>query len=264
MEWKDPPADLTGHVVICNCNEKTGRIVDELHASPLAPIDVVLLIQDMSGWTGNPSWHPRSLGDGAVYAVIGCPTNEADLRKAHIPSARAAVILADPAHGGLADARSALVAMAIERETPRVHTVMELLSSVSRVHLQASEVNEIICLGEISEKLIAQSCITPGVKHIFLDLLTIGRGTNQIFIARLPEAAHGQTFRRLSKQAITAGAPFVLCGYIRAGDHGANSEQAFVINPRARQDPGKDTALGPDDELVLLAQTPPDLDVLSC
>jgi len=263
MEWKDPPADLTRHVVICNCNEKTGRIVDELQAAQSKPaLDVVLLIQGLTEWKANPSWHPRAGGSGRVYTVIGCPTCDKDLRKARIPTARAAVILADPAHGALADARSTLVAMAIERENPQVHTVMELLSSVSRVHLQASDVNEVICLGEISEKLIAQSCISPGIKSIFLHLLTTGRGTSQVFIAPLPDLARGRIYRDLARQVIENGAPFVLCGYIRLfrAEEEGDAGRTFVINPRAGEDPGKDTALEEGDQLVLLARDPPDLD----
>ncbi len=262
MEWKDPPADLTRHAVICNCNEKTGRIVDELQAAQLdAPMGVVLLVQDLTQWKTNPSWHPQAAGPGGVYTVIGCPTNEGDLRKARITTAQAAVILADPAHGALADARSTLVALAIERENPQVHTVMELLSSVSRVHLQASEVNEIICLGEISEKLIAQSCISPGVKSIFLHLLTTGRGTNQVFIAPLPRPLRGESYRDLARRVITSGAPYVLCGYIRLapGHEDGDDGRTFVINPRADETPGKDSPLQQGDQLVLLAHDPPDL-----
>ena len=262
MEWTDPPADLTRHVVICNCNEKTGRIVDRIHdARVQPPMDVVLLVQDLAVWEANPSWHPRGDGSGRVYSMIGCPTSEDDLRQASIHTARAAVILADPAHGALADARSTLVAMAIERENPQVHTVMELFSSVSRVHLQSTDVNEVICVGEISEKLIAQSCISPGIKNIFLHLLTTGHGTNQVFISPLPDSARGMVYRDLARQVITSGAPFVLCGYIRLGpDQEMEAHRLFVINPRAGEDPGKDTALEEGDQLVLLAHEPPDLD----
>ena len=264
MEWKDPPADLTGHVVICNCNEKTGRIVDELQAAQLdPPVDAVLVIQQRDQWEANAAWHPSRHSPGRVFAVSGCPTCVDDLRRARLCGARAAVILADPAQGQLADARSTLVALAIEQEQPQVHSVMELLSSVSRVHLQTTEVNEVICLGEISEKLIAQNSISPGVKNIFARLLTAGRGTNSIFIVPLPEAALGTPYRAVARQLITSGAPVVLCGYIRAGaepDAGGNADTAFVINPRAGDEPGKDTPLAADDLLVVLARRPPDLE----
>ena len=267
MEWKDPPAQLNQHVVICNCNEKAGRIVEELQAARLdRPIDVVLLIQDLALWKAHTSWHPRNAGTG-VYTVLGCPTSERDLRKAQISTAQAAILLADPAHGSHADARSALVAMAIEGENPQVHTVMELLSSVSRVHLQATEVNEIICLGEISEKLIAQNCISPGVQNLFLHLLTTGQGTNQIFITPLPETARGMPYRDLARATISGGAPFVLCGYIRLSDEaeaatGAQQDagKTHVINPRAGQHPGKDTPLQQQDRLVIIARDPPELE----
>ena len=35
-----------------------------------------------------------------------------------------------------------------------------------RIHLRSTEVNEVICLGEITEKLIAQCCISPGIHRV--------------------------------------------------------------------------------------------------
>jgi len=152
------PSRLSGHVVVCNVNDKVCAIVDQLRNDPLAGVvDVVLIVQDAKLWSSNPSWHPSESGDGAVLTVFGCPAENDVLRRASISRARAAIILADPAHGALADARSALIGISIERENPQVHTVMELLLSVNRSHLRATAVDEVVCVGELSEKLLSQS-----------------------------------------------------------------------------------------------------------
>ena len=263
-------SDLRDHVVICNCNEKVAPIVQELQNSSQGPLDVVLVAPDAELWDNNPSWHPPPHDKARFLVQMGCPTDARTLTRARIAQARAAVILADPRHGHLADPRSTLVAIAIERENPQVHTVMELLSSQHRVHVRSSEVNEIICLGEISEKLIAQSCISPGIKQIFDHLLSSDPATNQLFLEPLPEALASETFRSLTRHAILGRAPFVICGFeLTPRDKDAapaeipgGYPQTFVVNPRAHVEPGKDTPLRVGDKLIVIAHQRPDLDLL--
>lgn len=253
---------LTDHVVICNCNEKVPRIVCDLHRANTHRPDVVLVIQDHKLWQENPRWHPTDCDPDRFFTVVGCPTAQDCLSQINIGKARAAIILADPNHGGLADARSTLVAVAIERHSPQVHTVIELIASVNQAHLNATEVNEVICLGNIAEKLIAQSCITPGVKNIFDSLLSVHPDTNQIFVCSLGEELSGRTFRSLARRTINNSAPFLLCGFIdrgRGGDPETAQEPLLVMNPRANEQPGKDSILHASDQLVVISYSVPDL-----
>ena len=287
MEWKNPPAELSHHVVICNCSEQVRRIVAELHAEMVAdrPV-VVLLVQDAALWIAHPEWHPDPNNEYTrehffVMVGEGGAAQPSNLAAAGICSARAAIILADPRQGALADARSTLVALAIEKQNPDVHTVIELISSVNRVHLRATEVNEVVCVGEMAERLIAQSCITPGVKNVFESVLINKPGTNNIYISPLPKALGGTTFRDLVMRAVGARAPFVICGFIQNSflppEPGALSalgpagcgpdkgldikpKQTFVINPRTGVEPGRDTALAESDQLVLIAYERPKLE----
>jgi hypothetical protein len=197
-----------------------------------------------------------------------------------ISRARAAVILADPNQGKLADARSTLVAVAIERANPHVNTVMELIASHNRIHLKGAEVNEVVCLGELAEKLIAQSCITPGVKNIFEHLLSSNGNTNQIFVRQIPEKWSGKTYREVVREAIDGEVPLIVCGFVtnsivhsrspvvqnRAPDTRVECEddsgygftgKTIVLNPRAGVQPGKDTRLTPEDRLIVIAFQPP-------
>ena len=195
----------------------------------------------------------------------GNSTNREDLIRAGIERARAAVILADPEQGRLADARSTLVAVAIERQNPQVHTVMELIASKNRVHLKNTEVNEVVCLGELSEKLIAQSCITPGVKNIFHHLLSSREDTNQIFVRPVPAPLQGMSYREIVRKSIRSNAPYILCGFGKLegpadGEETTRSRPArfFVLNPGAGAWPGKDTRLEEEDRLVVIAREPPE------
>lgn len=261
------PATLSDHVVILNINNKIGRIIDEIGlGTGDHPPDTVIMVQEPGLWASNPGWHPNAGVKVPLHLVDGCPTEPDDLERIGISRARAAVILADPRQGQLADAHSTLIAVAIERRSPQVHTVTELIDSVNRVHLRATEVNEVICFGELTEKLIAQSCITPGINHVLADLLHAHPGTTQIFIVELPLALAGMSYRRLFRSAVSADAPFILLGFTRPGSV-IESETAsipaaretFVINPRAGIEPGKDTRLQPGDRLVVVAYERPDL-----
>lgn len=282
--------DLAEHVVICNCNEKVGGIVGELHeGTNHEPLDVVLVIQDEKLWRENPEWHPGEEKQARFHKVFGCPSDDEVLELAGIKHARAAVILADPNHGDLADAPSALIAMAIEKQNPRVHTVIELIAAGNRQHIDAVDINEIICIGEISEKLIVQSCITPGIKNIFDDLLTFREGTAQIYVVFLPENLAGRSFREICRMIILSGKPFVTVGYVkneilmdseelktaradewsdsliphfRAGEKECTWSR-IVINPKSNREPGKDTVLTGDDQLVFIGHEQPDLGFLS-
>lgn len=264
MEWQDPAEGLTDHVVICNCSAKVRGVVELLHGdgAQAEPPWIVLLVQDRGLWEANPAWHPADADLERVVAITGCPTSADDLRRARIARARAAVILADPRQGPLADARSTLAAAAIERHNPQVHTVMELVVSSSRVQICTTEVNEIICQGEITEKLIAQSCITPGVKEIFHRLLSSAPGSNQLYLAPLPEGFAGARYVDLVRAIITAGAPFVACGFVQRGLELAPDRplhRRVVVNPHRGEDPGRETALAAGDELIVLALEQPRL-----
>lgn len=257
---------LSGHAVICNVNEKVPAVVDELWNDPAGvSLDVAIVVQDEELWRRQPTWHPRESGGGRIVEVHGCPAESAVLRRAGIDRARAAIILSDPLQGKLADARSALVGIAIERENPEVHTVMELLLSVNRSHLKATAVDEIICLGEVSEKLLSQSSVTPGVSRLFAHLLTTRGGTAQIFVRHIPNVLVGSTYRELARRAIRNRAPYVVCGFIR---HRARigpetrPEAVVVLNPRIDTEPGKDSLLDTRDSLIVLASSAPDLDLI--
>jgi Trk K+ transport system NAD-binding subunit len=256
----DPP--LENHVVICNCNEKVRAIVEEIHMDVSGkPYDIVLLIQDQALWQNHPDWHPRETDRARFITVYGSPFDREVLRTACIEKAKAAIILADPNHGQLADAQSTLMAVAIEKQNPQVHTIQELILSTNRDHLKAMNVDEVICLGEISEKLIAQSCISPGVKNIFESLLTTGRGTPQIFLQTLGPDVAGISFRKIARACIESKAPFIAVGYVISlpdflldSDNINEIRSILVINPKKQ---AKDLVLSEYDKLILIGYEQP-------
>ena len=260
MEQTVPP--LRGHVVVVNCNEKVAAIVEELQmGTSESPLDVVLIVHDRELWETNPHWHPAAGGGAGFYTLYGSAHDKALLKQASIGYARAAIILADPLQGVLTDARSTLAAVAIERENPQVHTVEELILSINRDHLARMNVDEVVCLGEISEKLIAQSCISPGVKNIFQELLTTRSGTTQIFLPEIPLSLYQKTYRQIARDCIDRQTPFIPLGYIintptprTSGPRKGMAAKSICINPRRG---AKDIPLTGHSQLAVMAYEPP-------
>ncbi len=262
MQNKPEDLKLSNHVVICNCNEKVKTIVEELQSeTAITPFDIVLLIQDKELWENNPKWHPKKNNAAQFILLYGDPFEQAILATACIEQARSAIILADPNHGQLADAQSTLMAVAIEKQNPQVHTIQELILSINKTHLKAMNVDEVVCLGEISEKLIAQSCITPGVKNIFENLLTTEDGTTQVFLPPIGPELKGLTFKGIARKCIQKNAPFIVMGYIMAFPklgalEGSKNmtNNIFIVNPWAG---GKNLPLSESDKLIVIAYDTP-------
>lgn len=262
MERSDTLLTLKDHIVICNCNPKVGKIIQEIYADSLEH-HVVLIIQDQKLWERHPKWHPVGIPEHYFHTIVGSPFERQTLKKGAIDCAQAAIILADPNEGELADATSTLVAINIEQESPEVHTVMELLLSINRKHLHSMNVDEVVCLGEISEKLIAQSCISPGIKKIFGSLLSANHNTSRIFTPTIPQELVDTTFRDLAKKTIKNNLPFMIIGFIQQEESSVSHHQLLAtnmrtlkINPRKEQ---KDHPLKRKDQLIIIASSPPDL-----
>lgn len=252
-------AELSGHVVILNVNDKVRRIVDEIQlGSSEGDAPIVILVQDQALWAGNPTWHPAHEGPRQVLVEHGCPAEDEDLGRVRVAHAAAAVILADPRQGELADAYSTLVAFAVEKLNRSVHTVIELISSVNRVHLTGTVVNEVICRGEITEKLIAQSCVSPGVGGVLDDLLAASDDSCHLVSLPVPPVLAGSRYRDIVRRTIHMGLPYVVCGFVIDGPGGGdNGPPTVVVNPRAGEEPGKDTVLDESHRLLVLAQGHP-------
>lgn len=260
MDRKSPPERLSGHIVICNANSKVRRIVEDIFVGEPDPCpDVLLIIQDEELWDHHPAWHPQPPWRTNFYELVGLPSQHAVLERANVKEATAAIILADPRQGALADARTTMVALAIEAENRDVQTVVELIRSENRAHLANTAVDDVISVGAATERLLAQSCVTPWIKDVFKHLLSSARHTGQIYVPRLSASLAGRSFRELATAAVENGAPYVICGFVRTID----GEPHLFISPRAHTEPGKDSPLDTNDMLIIIGNKRPDLEILT-
>jgi len=259
--------DISGHVVFLNVNEKLPKIIREIQlGTGDDALEIVVVVPRWDQWIEMKQWHPQPPYPKDIYFMQGYVAEKPDLERARVAFAKVAVVLADPAQGELADAHTTLTAVAIENINPQVHTVVELISSVNRVHLQYTKVNEVVCIGELTEKLIAQTCISPGIKKVFDHLLSAEQSTMQIFTVPLPDTLIGKTYRELTAAAIRKDAPLIICGFARMPkkpDPHQGANPITILNPRYGQEPGKDTILEPGDRIIVMAYQRPTLQKLA-
>lgn len=231
-------------VVICNINKNLRNIIKELILNPDISLEITIVVQDEKLWEDNPEWH-LGFDRDQFNIIFGDPADPGVLKKLGVKEFGAAVILADPALGGLADGPSSLIAMAIERLNPEIHTIMELIKSANREYIDSGVINEVVCLGDVTEKLIAQNCFHPGVIDIFDELLTSGKGTPQIFLPQVPIFLVERTYGEIYLFSLERKDPFIIIGFVK-GDK-------FCINPEFEKEPGINTVLTEDDRLILIS-----------
>ena len=192
------PGTLRGHYVICNWNDLGDQIVRQLHAPVVGAKHPIVVVTDQPDAVpmGNEEEQESDPYHG-VFVVVGNPTSEAVLARADVRHANTAIVLSDSREGEHADTKSVLIALAVEAIEPRVHTIVELLHSRNRIHFRHTYVDEIVCMDELTEKLLAQSAITHGISEFYLRLLTATEDTNEVYVAPVPSAFIGRSYRDL-------------------------------------------------------------------
>jgi Trk K+ transport system NAD-binding subunit len=257
-----------GHVVICNWNSKGEAIVRELHSGVVRDKRLVVIVTDKR--------LPKRVGEmwRGVFGVDGNPLEHEFLLQAMITKAHSAIILADEENPN-PDTTNFMLAASIERINPNVHTIVEISESSYLEHFQGTGVDEMICVNEIAEKIISQSCLTPGLSALYLRLLTASEDTNEIYILPAPETAQGHTYRDVRRAIGTfEGESLVLLGFLAhvEGLQATSMHRTFerngkrmtmIVNPIQNSQEGdsysQDYVIRPDDELILMAYEEPHL-----
>ena len=261
-----------GHVVICNWNSKAEAIIKELHSQVVHSKRLVVIVTDKK--------LPKRVGEAwrGVFVVDGCPLDQEFLLQAMVTKARSAIVLADPEHPN-PDTANFMIAACIERLNPEVHTIVEVSESGYLEHFRGTGVDELICINEIAEKIISQSCLTHGLSELYLHLLTASEETNEIYIVPPPPAACGRTYRDVRRAIGTYECEsLILLGMVVQVDPAKpppacrafrryGKWMAMIINPPLQASPdcpfSQDFTIRPDDELILMAYEEPRLEGFS-
>ena len=248
-----PAYDLKDHIVICNWNEKGVGIITELHAAIVHDRRPIVVVSDQADAADLPDEDDMPQFRD-VYLVKGDPAKEVILRRAGAHQAYSVIILADPADGDLADAKSILVAMALrsvceEAGRERTHVCVECIQAQNVEHLQRAGADEIVSAQDFAMMLLSQACLAHGLSKVYRDLLTVSDDTNEVYVVPVPEEFVGKTFADLGAAMYrkrNGTNPAILIGVMTS--HGPE------LNPPSTGD----TTLKPEDQVIVISWECPD------
>lgn len=258
----------TRRIGICGWSTAAREIIKELQSDVIAEkrhfFITVIVEPEAAKREGLES--PRN-----VRFVCGDPQKPADLVDAGLEAFESLVVLAErdangrPA-GKYVDHRSLLIALAATEQKKGLHVVVEVIDSANREHFERIDNCEIVSVEDLTERLLAQAVVTPGITKVVLRLLTANAETNEVYVVDVPPAWHSRTFQELYLGALDARADFIPLGYEAVtGDGG----RGLVINPsqaKKMKDEGvvswREYEFRDGDKLVVVAYNEPDLEGL--
>jgi voltage-gated potassium channel len=170
-------AGYRDHIVICGWNATARDLITELSSDDYE--SKLVLLCDLE----------RSPASSDVYFVRGVPSNESDLQRAGIETARTAIIC--PADGSNeADMSSILTVLAIESVAPQVRTVVEVNNPDHVAHFKRADVDEVMITSKLAAHLLARSALYPGLSELVTDLVSGGEGS-ELYRVELPNEVVG-------------------------------------------------------------------------
>jgi voltage-gated potassium channel len=209
-------AGYRDHIVVCGWNSTARDLIAELRGDDYK--SKVVIVADVDK---NPG------GDG-VYFVRGDTTNVADLDRAGIREAAAALVF--PIDGSdSADMQSILTIMAIESVAPGVRTVAEVNNPRHEPHFRRANVNELLVTSKIASHLLARSALYPGLTNIITDIVSGGDGS-ELYRIKLPDGYLGLTIDEVSAR-LRAEHRATLLSVNRGGTAWVNPEATFRLQP---------------------------------
>ena len=215
-----------GHVVVCGWNTTARDLIKELQTDDYKVKIVVIAPLDK-----NPA------GDG-VYFVRGDPTEPADLERAGLAQASAALIFPTDDTND-ADMRSILTVMAIESVAPEVRTVAEVNNPRHADHFRRAHVDELLVSSQVGARLLARSALYPGLTELVADIVSGGEGSELYRIA-IPDDYLGLSVDEVSARLRTDHRATLL-SISRAG--------------RAYVNPPADFRIASGDDAVVVAES---------
>ncbi len=262
---------IRDHIIICNWTQKADVIVRQLHDVSVRHKSPIIVITD------SPEKIPKTTDPAyrGLLMIAGNPADKEILKRADINTAKTAIVLADEDDPERADSKSILIVLAIDAINPNLHVIVELMKSNNEMFFQYSHVNEIVCLEQLAEKLLAQSALTPGLSHVYMDLLTQSLDTNEIYQEPIPKSFIGKTYREIEREIVKIDEKdVILIGFgttvekkveeqsIVNGFGNKIYERKVIINPKSSSHEhfSKDYKFREGDTIFLISYIEPDIE----
>lgn len=236
---------LSGHTVIAGWSGRSRRVIRQLRSPDLLRKPTVVVIASQASET---KVDDRRCYRG-VWVVEGDRSRRETLERADIASASRAIVLATDSSDRHADHSSISCALAIERLAPAVHTIVEARASTAVEHLTQIRADEIVNTEILTQRLLSQCVITPGISQVFNELLSFGKRSQEVYILPIRGKPEAMSFAEVREHLRPCDA--ILLGYWRRGEARAQ------LNPDL---PGRELPLRAGgkhpDKVVVLADSP--------
>ena len=227
--------DLEGHIILCEWNDRTKEILQDLRADARAARAPIVLVADIDA---------KPVVDEDLYFVRG-DLSEENLKRAGIEKAATVVIVGDRSlDHGAQDAKAVLSVLTVESLNPDVYSIVELASEENVRHCERAHADEIIVGAEFISRVISTATLDHGISTVLRELLS---------------AQIGQDIITVPVPTGLAGRPFfdVFCDLKR--EHGMIA--LAILRHRAGDvvtNPESDTVVDQDDRLVVVSARDPD------
>lgn len=262
---------ISDHYVICNWSQKADTIIRQLHHKSIKNTKPIIII------TEKPERIPITKDEEyrGVLTIIGDPASKEILQRADVANAKAVIVLADDQNLEEADSKAILIALAIDAISANVHVIVELMNSENKLYFNYTHANEIVCIEEVSEKILAQAALTPGLSKVYIDLLTQSEDTNEIYQEPVPRYFVGKTYEEMEREIVRIDEKdIILIGFstlttkkdedgvcIKDSYGNCITERKVIINPlsSSKDQYSKSHIMEPDDTIFLIAYSKPEL-----
>ena len=166
-------------------------------------------------------------GEESVYFVRGDSAREATLEQANVGKARTVIVMAEQTmEDNLADAHSVLTTLAVKELNPVCRLVAESLEPENSHHLIHAGADEIVCIGDITAKLMSRTSIHQGMTQLISELMSNSTGC-ELYSALIPDHLLSLCFAEASTDLSQNGA--ILVGVYRQGELSVNPPPDFVL-----------------------------------
>lgn len=230
------------HIVVCGWTSDTQRILDELTSEDIKTKRKIVVLADLKR-------NPLERED--IKFIRGDPTRDEDLIRAGIMNANTAIISLDR-NSDNPDAKAILTALAVESLNRSVYTCVELQNPENEKHLVHANVDEIVCLGRLSQNLIVHSSLKHGLSQLFSELVTHNFG-HEFYKIQVPRRFLGERFPQVVKRLIDEEGVILTAIERESVDEEGNPKTDIIVNP------GYDFVLEEGDHMFVIAMEEPEI-----
>ncbi|QUH27823.1 potassium channel family protein [Vallitalea guaymasensis] len=174
-----------------------------------------------------------------TYFVHGDPTIDETLIRANISCADIVMVVADENlknNDGMADAKSVLVCLAVDKFNTNIHLIAEVLNEENIPHFERANVNDIIVSNQMSSRVMVRSAVYKNVSSVLKELLTNSYG-NELYECKVKKDDIGISFKELSMKYIN--------------DY--NTIVVGIANEKVSLNPDKDRKIKKDDVIIYIS-----------